>query len=256
MAVFSFRIMPISIAVLSMAAMAQAYQLAPDNDEAAKTTAAAQPQTDDETTKPYNAFGQHDRPWARNLLPKNAQSPLSSPEPLAKSVRDNRAPTPQNDDNISELTELFYMTDAFTSARAERVPSRALALIREREADLARQEADLADARALVEASRRAVAADFQKLQDLHQKTSQLLDRLQQTEEADLTRMTNLYQNMKPKEAAEILNEMDERVVAAVIERMPERIGAPILARMDVQKARLVMRLFADRKAAFASNNG
>ncbi|GER08599.1 hypothetical protein GCM10007972_23610 [Iodidimonas muriae] len=222
------RLLPLTIILLSAAAAVQAYQIAPAviNMTADKSDKAGKPER-------KAAFGDHERPWTTDFLTSDApeQTPAKTDQPEAIS--------PSKKDYEEELRTLM----------GQRSPVRALRLLRERETAIKAQEAHLADARALIEASRQALAEDLDDLQRLHDETRRLLTRLETAEEEDLERMSVLYQNMKSKEAATILNDLDTNTIAAVIERMPERIAAPILARMDVIKAREVMRIFADRKA-------
>ena len=55
---------------------------------------------------------------------------------------------------------------------------------------------------------------------------------------------------MKPKEAADILNELELSVVLGVVQRMNVRRLAPVLAAMDAEKARAVTRALASREKA------
>lgn len=53
-----------------------------------------------------------------------------------------------------------------------------------------------------------------------------------------LESLVKIYENMKPKDAARIFEELDMEVLLKVAERMKERSLAPIMAKMNPQRAR------------------
>ncbi|MCZ6722083.1 MAG: hypothetical protein O7A65_11160 [Proteobacteria bacterium] len=59
--------------------------------------------------------------------------------------------------------------------------------------------------------------------------------------------LVKIYQNMKPKDAARIFNELDFDVLVEVLERMRETSAAPILARMDSERAKALTLELAER---------
>ncbi len=80
-----------------------------------------------------------------------------------------------------------------------------------------------------------------QKLKDLEAmktKVEELLNQHQQQEETKLKSLVKIYENMKPKDAARIFEELEMQVLLPVVDRMSERRVAPILANMNPQKAK------------------
>ena len=67
----------------------------------------------------------------------------------------------------------------------------------------------------------------------------------QQTE--DLERLIALYQNMKPAEAAGIMNDLDIEVMIMVLGTMQPRVAAPIMAKMSPVRARAVSKIILER---------
>ena len=57
-----------------------------------------------------------------------------------------------------------------------------------------------------------------------------------------------IYENMKPKDAARIFEELDMAVLLDVIERMKERKTAPILAQMNPKRAKAITLELAKRR--------
>ena len=74
-----------------------------------------------------------------------------------------------------------------------------------------------------------------------------LLRRYDEQENARMGSLVKIYQNMKPKDAARIFNELDFGVLVEVLERMRETSAAPILARMDPERAKALTLELAER---------
>ena len=74
-----------------------------------------------------------------------------------------------------------------------------------------------------------------------------LLRRYDEQENARMGSLVKIYQNMKPKDAARIFNELDFGVLVGVLERMRETSAAPILARMDPERAKALTLELAER---------
>lgn len=64
-------------------------------------------------------------------------------------------------------------------------------------------------------------------------------------EKKRVTKLARLYENMKPQEAATIMNDLDDVVIVAILQRMDESQAAKILAKIDpVKSARLTKIIF------------
>ncbi len=65
--------------------------------------------------------------------------------------------------------------------------------------------------------------------------------------------LVKIYENMKPKDAARIFEELDMAILLPVAERMKERKLAPVLAKMNTNRAKaLTVQLAQRRKASIA----
>ncbi len=92
--------------------------------------------------------------------------------------------------------------------------------------------------------------SDMEKL--LTQRSEQQETRAKE-EDARLRSLVRIYEAMKPKEAAQILQRLDMDVLLGVVERMKDAKVAPILANMDPERAQTITALLADRRMAQAS---
>lgn len=123
-----------------------------------------------------------------------------------------------------------------------------LQMLAERRAEIDRRAAELEQRETLLEAAERRIDEKIAKLQLLQTAIEGLLIRRDEQEEAQLTSLVKIYENMKPKDAARIFEELDMAVLLDVIERMKERKTAPILARMNPRRAKAITLELAQRR--------
>jgi flagellar motility protein MotE (MotC chaperone) len=119
----------------------------------------------------------------------------------------------------------------------------------------------LSDERALVEDQKRAISAHASEvnlareklnieksaLLELKGSIEGLLKRVEAQQTDDLLRLSAVYQNMKPTDAALIMNEMDIEVMIMVLGTMKPRVAAPIMAKMSPVRARAVSKIILER---------
>ncbi len=74
-----------------------------------------------------------------------------------------------------------------------------------------------------------------------------LLSRVESQQTADLERLIAFYKNMKPAEAAGIMDELDIEVTIMVLGTMNPRTAAPIMAKMSPVRARAVSKIILER---------
>ena len=75
-----------------------------------------------------------------------------------------------------------------------------------------------------------------------------LLRQYNYQEDNKMRSLVKIYENMKPKEAAKIFEQLDMNILLEVIERMKEQRVAPIMAEMDPSKAKAVTAELAQRR--------
>jgi flagellar motility protein MotE (MotC chaperone) len=122
-----------------------------------------------------------------------------------------------------------------------------LAELRAREARLAKREAAFEErlqALAVTEARVQAQLAELIAAEERLADTLALADR---AAERDLDRLTAVYQNMKPKEAAALFEEMDAQFAAGFLGRMHPEPAAAIMAGLTPHTAYSISVLLAGR---------
>jgi len=179
--------------------------------------------------KPGTPASSAQSPGAAALAPP-ATGAAASP---ALPSRDSAAPPPITEGERAVLLELRQRSQQLD----------------ERSAALSAREAILTAAEQKLEAQAQALTALQKKLQDLEAARTQ-------REEAGWQGLVKLYEDMKPRDAATIFNDLEMPVLLALVDRMKERNAAPILAAMNPDKARDVTANLAKlrtRRAAMGS---
>ena len=112
--------------------------------------------------------------------------------------------------------------------------------LRQRREQLESREAGLVTREAMLTATERKLTGRVDELQALQKKLEALEASRVQREDSGWQGLVKLYETMKPRDAATILNELDMQVLLQVIDRMKEGKAAPILAAMHPDRAREV----------------
>lgn len=100
----------------------------------------------------------------------------------------------------------------------------------------------------LLKAAEARIDKKIGELKDLQTSIDALLKKYNEQEEAKMASLVKIYENMKPKDAARIFEQLDMPVLLDVVERMSERKIAPILAEMVPAKAKGVTAELAQRR--------
>lgn len=90
---------------------------------------------------------------------------------------------------------------------------------------------------ALLTAAEQRIDGKIKELETLRGELQGLLQQVDGQEEERIASLVKIYETMKPREAAAILEGLEMSVALVVLERMREAKSAPILAAMDPQKA-------------------
>jgi flagellar motility protein MotE (MotC chaperone) len=111
------------------------------------------------------------------------------------------------------------------------------------------QRAETLDRReSLVKAAEKRLTQKVGEMERLRSEIEALLVKYDEQETQQLTRLVNIYEKMKPKDAARIFEDLDQDVLLKVVERMNERKTAPILAEMRPDKAQQLTIELAERE--------
>lgn len=127
------------------------------------------------------------------------------------------------------------------------LPEEMLQAIRRERELLTEQKAALSLREAEVALASEKMQIERARLDEVKGALEALLARVQAAQTDDVSRLVALYSNMKPKEAATIMNDLDIEVSVMVLGTMPERDAAPILANLNPVRARAISRIILER---------
>jgi flagellar motility protein MotE (MotC chaperone) len=118
----------------------------------------------------------------------------------------------------------------------------------QRRAELDKRAAELSEREVLMQAAEQRINEKIATLQSLD-KSIQSDVKSQDTEQnARLQSLAHMYEQMKPQDAARILDQLDVPVVLTMLGHMREMKAAPILAAMDSGKAKAVTLALAEQR--------
>lgn len=144
-------------------------------------------------------------------------------------------PTP-DDAELSTSKRMFSDTEIRLLQELE---SRRLELERREQALRVREKlVDLAEAR---------LGARVDRLEALHTALEGQLKNMSDKEEQELTSLAKIYEEMRPANAATVLDRLDDKIVFDLFKRMNRKSTAKIMEKMSPAKARIVSKMLADK---------
>lgn len=100
------------------------------------------------------------------------------------------------------------------------------------------REQELQQKSAILQAAELRVDQKVKDMEKLRAQLQTMLGQLSETQQAQIDNLVKIYEAMKPKEAARILQTLDLPVLLGVMKLMKPAKSAPILAEMDAAKAK------------------
>ena len=86
------------------------------------------------------------------------------------------------------------------------------------------------------------------QVEGMKKEVAGLLLQYNEKEDAKIRSLVKIYENMKPKDAARIFDEVEMPILLLVIDKMSEKKVAPILAYMDSRKAKAITVQLAEQR--------
>lgn len=114
--------------------------------------------------------------------------------------------------------------------------------------ELDKRERSISQREALLKAASAEVDRKIAELTKLRSELEDLLNKQKTAEDERINSLVKIYENMKPKDAANIFNTLDMNVLLPVMAKISERKASPILAAMDPDKAREVTIKLAEQR--------
>ena len=178
--------------------------------------------------------------------PNALQLPLIAPsageaEAPAEAVADGVA----DGEGAAGEADMLEADDPFDLSDEEIILLQQLSKRRE---EIDAQARDIEQRSTLLAAAEERIEQKMEELRALQAAIQEMLIEHDEQEEAQLRSLVKIYENMKPKDAARIFEQLDMIVLLEVVDRMKERKVAPILAKMNPSKAKAVTLELAQRR--------
>ena len=119
--------------------------------------------------------------------------------------------------------------------------------LKKRNVALDRREKALELRERLVDLAEKRLGEKTEYMEILKTQLERLLSNLSDKEEQELKDLAAIYEVMKPKAAASVLDRMDNHIVFDIFRRMSKKSTAKIMENMDTGKARLISEMLAEK---------
>lgn len=168
-----------------------------------------------------------------------AQLPAAG-QPLGKATPLKDAPPagvagPAKGAQVAEAPAILKVDDPTLLTQSEIDLLQQLAVRRE---TIETREREINMREGLLKAAESRIDKKVQEMKLLQATVEKLIATYSEQQAAKVASLVRIYENMKPKDAARIFEELDMDTLLLVAERMKERSLAPIMANMDPGKAR------------------
>lgn len=253
--------------------IAQSQAAEPKKDQPDSKSAAAKPAdtksagTKPADTKAADTKSAPDAADAKNDQPAAAPPPTPSDAagatPAAAAPPPGNAATPSSDTaafppdaNAQTGPDAAAGADGKAAAKAKKAPDdefsdaevKTLQELSQRREALDKREQDLDTRDGMLAAGEKRLDEKIAELKDLQGKIQGLLKTYNDQENSKLKSLVKIYENMKPKDAAPIFEQLDMDTLLDIVERMKEAKVAPILAQVNPAKAKEITDELAQRR--------
>ncbi len=240
-ALLRLRIMPLTIVCLGLMFCVKVYDLAIGTNELSRMIFAsdAYAVTPDATTP---------TPEAEQPAPTATQEPAQAAPQTAENEA-NKEPAPVAQENTGPKLDKEYLDSPEAKQHFSQIELNILQSLAARRQDLEKMEEEVHTKENLLAATEVRLNKRIDEIKTLESNVRTLLAQYEKQEEANIRSLVKIYENMKPKDAARIFDELEMPVLLIVADRMAERKAAPILAQMNPKKAKeLTVELAEDRQ--------
>jgi flagellar motility protein MotE (MotC chaperone) len=182
---------------------------------------------------------------------KGLRSFLSVPEVLATDQKKNLSKPGENatrSENLDQVGKKAPEGEPLRTARSA-TPSSAetLAHLEQRELELKRKEQNLQEQEQHLMQMQKEVEQKLEELIAIQKEIQSFRSEKSETKNASIRSLAQIYGTMKPKEAAKLLENMDEKLVVNLLSTMKSNEAAEILSIMDFKKAAKISEALTQR---------
>lgn len=222
------RIIPITIVVASLFLMIKMVDLIQGGQKLSESILVSQVQAQPAEEKPAAPEGE--KPAEKSPEAPAEAKTEAKPEGEAKEEAKDKNANPNVSSTPGDIADR-----RFTNVEVELLQK----LSRRRE-ELDSWEKNLQIKETALNATEKRIDEKIQQVEAMKKAVSAALVEYNKIEDAEVTSLVKIYENMKPAEAARIFDELERPILLIIIDRMSEKKAAPILAAMDPKRAKQV----------------
>ena len=160
-------------------------------------------------------------PKPEDAKPKSGQDKKPADADAAELPDKNDPKAPENDPTLMTQNEIDLLQK-----------------LAERREELEKSVQEMSVREGILNAAEQRIDRKTQELRGLQAAIDNLIKKHDDQEETKIRSLVKIYENMKPKDAARIFEELDMDTLLLVAERMKERKLAPVMAQMKSSKAK------------------
>lgn len=177
------------------------------------------------------------------IQPAMAASEPTTPEPPAETPAEPAAEAPGSADGdgaapAAEGARPLGFQPPPERARPSDAELAVLQQLTERRRTLEARERALEEQEALIQAAEMRLDGKVEELREMQEMLEGLIQTREEQEDKKLASLVKIYENMRPKDAARIFEQLEMDTLLLVADRMRERSLAPIMAQMNPRKAK------------------
>jgi len=177
---------------------------------------------------------------ARAQAPAPATPPAAANPPAGEAASKAEKPAVEEKAKQSDPNDISAMSQSEVAL---------LQKLSERREELDQQSKKLETRETLLTAAEKRVEERIARLKEIEDSVASLIEKFDKQEEERLTKLVKVYEDMKPKSAAAIFDQLDMDVLLAVAKRMDEAKMAQVLSKMTPDAAkRLTLEMAKQRK--------
>lgn len=172
---------------------------------------------------------------AQENQPQAGAQPAAPESAAAPAPESMPAGTPSGGGTVQEDPTRLITDDPTLLTPAE---IEILMRLAERRDELEKRERELEAREGLLRAAEIRIERKVGELEELQNVIDERIKVFDQQQEEKLGSLVKIYENMKPKDAARIFEDLEMTTLLEVAERMKERKLAPVMAQMNPERAR------------------
>lgn len=118
----------------------------------------------------------------------------------------------------------------------------------QRRDELDRWERNIQIKESMLAATEKRIDQKITQIESMKKEVANLLSQYNEKEDTKIRSLVKIYENMKPKDAARIFDEVEMPILLLIIDKMSEKKVAPILSYMDSKKAKSITVQVAEQR--------